>query len=307
MYFCSTHILKGTYCILVTFLYSKASQWVNSSALAHNQILTLLFCKAAGLTRLLEKGLTFQTSSLHKATVDKWDVSADRCGIFQKPFLTDLVHYHLRIHCKGMITDWTHSSGLILCCQISAKPWRCLHFFRLLDSFEGHLSCIFQQLQASGCAGVMPATVASVASLLANSQPAPTVRKASQPGLQDHCPKNRRGSQSNELEPVEMQLRILWPGEADRVKILNLVSFYLKMQHATTNLSPGDLVEPAICWNKVIKSSRSSPWNPHVHLKPYSLHSFVSCPQLCMFQIFITWWDCICNIHEITDSNFVDS
>lgn len=63
-------------------------------------------------------------------------------------------------------------------------------------------------------------------------------KKATQPGLQDHCPNNWRGSLSNEPEPVEMQLQILWPGGAERLKMVsfNLVSVYLKVQHATINL-----------------------------------------------------------------------
>lgn len=40
---------------------------------------------------------------------------------------------------------------------------------QLLVCSEDHLSCIFQQLQASACAEDMPATVASGASVLASS------------------------------------------------------------------------------------------------------------------------------------------
>lgn len=127
-------------------------------------------------------------------------------GTFQEPhFKTDLVHYHL--HRNWVFKDWIHPSGLILCCQILTTLWHAFNSL-LLGSFEGHLSCIFQQLRASGCAGVMPATVASIASVLASSQPAPMVRKASQPGLKHRCPNNRRGSLWNEPEPVEMQLYV---------------------------------------------------------------------------------------------------
>ncbi len=91
----------------------------------------------------------------------------------------------------------------------------------LLDTFEGHLFFVFQQLRAGGRAGVMPATVVSVSPLPANSQPAPVVRNASQSGLQDNCPNSRRGSLSTEPEPVEAQLQILWPGGAERVKMVN--------------------------------------------------------------------------------------
>lgn len=104
----------------------------------------------------------------------------------------------------------------------------------LPGSFKGHLFCIFQQLRASGCAAVVPATVVSVASLLANLQPAPMVRKASQPGLQDPCPNNRRALLSNDPDPVEMQLQIPWPVGADRADMVsfNLCLLCLKVQGA---------------------------------------------------------------------------
>lgn len=108
----------------------------------------------------------------------------------------------------------------------------------LPGSFKGHLLCIFQQLQASGCAGVVPATAVSVASLLANSRPAPAVGKASQPGLQDPCPNNRWALLSNEPDPVQTQLQILRPVGADRADTgsFNLCSLCLKVQGAAIYL-----------------------------------------------------------------------
>lgn len=130
---------------------------------------------------------------------------------------------------------------------MSGKPWRCLHFFGGWTPSKATCPASSSSSRPVAVQESRQRPRLLLPLFLANSQPAPMVRKASQPGLQDHCPKNRSVSLSHEPEPVEMQLRTLWPDGADRVKIFNLVSFYLKMQHAPTNLSPGDPVEPAAC------------------------------------------------------------
>lgn len=107
------------------------------------------------------------------------------CIIISGVFAADLVEI------KSSCLDWFYTVKYLLNSGIPSSCWP-------LGSFESHLSFIFQQFQASACTGVVPMYVASVAFLLASSQPAPMAKRASQPGLQDHCPDNTRGSLSNE-------------------------------------------------------------------------------------------------------------